>query len=195
MNPDSKIYLYLAVIAVASWMLANVAGVDTINRGLLPPHSPDYFSVGYAKWTWDEVGTLTSKLLADNMSHYRDDRKTYLQQPVFQSFSGRRDGANAVTPPWVVHADSGVLSADGNDLQLNGKVTIARAGGGALRPLQINTADLNVKLETRHAETAARAELLSAANRTTGTGMKLVFAEPVRLQLLSRVQGKYEIDQ
>ncbi|MDO9104583.1 MAG: LPS export ABC transporter periplasmic protein LptC [Methylovulum sp.] len=193
---ENSIYWYLAVMAVASWILVNLSGFDEVSRGLPPAHSPDFFSKSYAKWEMNDIGVLKNKLLADKMTHYSDDRTTYLDRPEFFSFSGEPTAPTPDNrPPWVIAAESGLLSADGKDLLLNGKVTIARAGATRLRPMQINTSNLTVKPETSYAETDDWAELVSSSNRTTGTGMKLIFKEPVRLELLSHVQGKYETKQ
>ena len=65
-------------------------------------------------------------------------------------------------------------------------------GADGVRELKINTSNLKVKPETSHAVTDQWAEIISLPNRTTGTGMKLVFAEPIYLKLLKGVKGKYE---
>jgi len=61
-----------------------------------------------------------------------------------------------------------------------------------VRELKIYTFNLKVKPETSYAETDAWAELISLPNWTTGVGMKLTFAEPIHLELLSNVKGNYE---
>ena len=99
---------------------------------------------------------------------------------------------NEKTPPWVIKSETGILSGDGKDLLLNGKVTIDRAKAEGVSQLTINTSMLKVKPETSYAETNEWAELISPPNKTTGTGMKLTFAQPIHLQLLANVKGKYE---
>lgn len=182
---DNKFYLYAAVIAVLSWLLVRLTGVIEISRVTAPLHSPDYFSKGYTKWEMGELGTLRSKVLADEMVHYSDDGITHLTNLTMFFY-------NENTPPWVVKSETGVLSADGKDLLLNGKVAINRTGKAGLKDLAINTTNLKVKPETSHAETIEWAELISKPNRTEGTGMKLVFVEPIYVELLSHVKGKYE---
>lgn len=178
-------YFYLLIIAAVSWSLVKLAGLEETNRVPVPPHSPDYFSKGYTKWEMTDLGLLKSKLTANEMIHYSDDGTTHTLNPlmVFQ---------NRKTPPWIIKSETGILSADGKDLLLNGKVTIDRAGADGVRELRINTSNLKVKPETSHAETDQWAELISLPNRTTGTGMKLVFVEPIYLKLLKGVKGKYE---
>jgi lipopolysaccharide export system protein LptC len=186
MSPrENKLYLYLVVIALISWWLANLINVEEIYHVQTPAHSPDYFSKGYTKWEIDELGTLKNKLFADEMIHYSDDGTTHTVKPVMFFYNDK-------TPPWVVKSETGILSSDGKDLRLNGKVTVDREKAEGVAPLTINTSQLKVKPETSYAETNEWAELISAANTTTGTGMNLTFAQPIHLQLLANVKGKYE---
>jgi lipopolysaccharide export system protein LptC len=180
-----KNYLYLAVLALLSWWLVKLTGLDEINRYQAPPHSADYFSKGYSKWEMDQYGRLKSQLQADQMIHYSDDGTTIMTKPLMYSY-------NEKSPPWVINSETGILSADDKNILLNGKVTIDRAKGPNVSALTINTSNLKVKPETHYAETDAWAELISPPNKTTGTGMKMVYAQPVHLELLSHVKGKYE---
>jgi lipopolysaccharide export system protein LptC len=182
---DFKIYLNLGAVALLSWFLVKLTGFELIQPGVVPPHSPDFFSTGYTKKEMDESGRLKNKLTADKMTHYSDDGTTHLINP-FMFFY------NEASPPWKVRSENGIMSADGKNLVLNGKVTVARDEAEGVKPVTINTSNVRVKPETSYAETDEWAELISAANRTTGTGMKLVFAEPVRVELLANVKGKYE---
>ena len=182
---DNKLYLYLAIIALISGLLVKLTSVDEIYHGQVPAHSPDYSSKGYAKWEMNELGTLKNKLFADEMLHYSDDGTTHMVNPVMFFY-------NEKTPPWVVKSEAGILSGDGKDLLLNGKVTVDREKAEGVSQLTINTSELKVKPETSYAETNAWAELVSPPNKTTGTGMKLTFAPPIHLELLANVQGTYE---
>lgn len=178
-------YLYLLIIAVISWWLVKLTGVDEFGRIAVPAHSPDYFSKGYTKWEMSELGKPKSKLLADEMIHYSDDSTTHLANPVMFFY-------NEKTPPWIIKSEAGILSADGKDLLLTGKVDVDRAAAEGVRALKIHTFNLKVKPETSYAETDAWAELISLPSWTTGIGMKLTFADPIHLELLSKVKGNYE---
>jgi lipopolysaccharide export system protein LptC len=182
---ENKLYLYLIVVALFSWWLVKLTGVDEIYHRQVPAHSPDYFSKGYTKWEMNELGSLKSKLLSDEMIHYSDDGTTHMVNPVIFFY-------NEKTPPWIIKSETGILSGDGKDLLLNGKVTIDRAKAEGVRQLTINTSALKVKPETSYAETSEWAELISPPNKTTGTGMKLTYAHPIHLELLANVKGKYE---
>jgi lipopolysaccharide export system protein LptC len=182
---ENRIYLYLAIIALISWWLVKLTGLDEIYHGRVPAHSPDYFSKGYTKWEMNGLGMLKNKLLADEMIHYSDDGATHTVNPIMFFY-------NEKTPPWVIKSETGILSGDGKDLLLNGKVTIDRAKATGVSQLTINTSVLKVKPETSYAETNEWTELISPPNKTTGIGMKLTFAPPIHLQLLANVKGTYE---
>ncbi len=162
-----------------------MTGSDELSRIVVPAHSPDYFSKGYTKWEMSELGRPKSKLIADEMIHYSDDGTTHLGNPVMFFYNDK-------TPPWIIKSESGILSADGKDLLLNGKVVVDRAAAEGVRELKIYSSNLKVKPEISYAGTDEWAELISLPSWTTGIGMKLTFAEPIHLELLSHVKGNYE---
>ncbi len=182
---EKLIYVFLVALAVLSWWLSEYLGLVESNKIAVSSKSPDYFSKGYTKWEMDETGKLKSKLVADEMTHYAKYWATHMTKPVMHFF-------NEKAPPWIVEAATGILSTDGKKLQLNGKVTVNRAQAEGFRQLIINTSNVMVNPKTSYAETKAWAELISPPNITTGTGMKLTFKEPIHLELLSKVKGKYE---
>lgn len=182
---EKFIYLFLATVALLSWWLAEYSGLIEIQKAPTTATNPDYFSKGYTKWEMDEAGKLKTKLIAQEMTHYVDYWATRTKYPVMHFI-------NEKSPPWIVAAETGLLSNDGKKLQLNGKVTVNRAQAEGVRQLIINTSNVLVNPETSYAETAAWAELISPPNTTTGIGMKMTFKEPVHLELLSKVKGQYE---
>ena len=182
---EYNIYFYLIAVALISGWLVNVTNLDEIYHAPITAHSRDYFSTRYTKWEMSDLGTLKNKVIANEMVHYSDDGITHTVNPIMFMH-------NEKTPPWVIKSETSILSADGKDLFLNGKVTINREKGKGAAQLTINTRELKVKPETSYAETSEWAELISPPNITTGTGMKLTYIEPVHLELLANVKGKYE---
>lgn len=178
-------YFYLGAIALLSFGLVQLTELEGGRSLVVPPHSPDYFSHSYQKWEMDGLGKLTQQWSTDSIVHFSDDGITRFQKPLFHFY-------NSGVSPWMIESDNGVLSADGKVLMLNGNVTISRAKTERVRGLRINTSELKVLPQTHYAETNAPTELISAPNRTTGIGMKLVFVEPISLQLLDKVKGRYE---
>jgi lipopolysaccharide export system protein LptC len=178
-------YVIFAVIALLSWWLVKLTIINPLTHHEGVAHSADYFSKGYTKWEMSKTGGLKTTLLADKMVHYKDDGTIHLDNPVMTFY-------NATTPPWVIRSETGVLSADGKDLLLNGKAVIDRAKAQGIKAVTINTTNLKVKPEISYAETADWAELISLPNRTTGIGMKMTYIEPIRVELLAKVRGHYE---
>lgn len=184
---EYKGYIYAVILAATTGLIAMLVGEDpTIVRINAKPHSPDYFSSGYVKTEMDETGQLSNTLVAETMTHFADDGTTHLERPELVLM-------NDNTPPWVIHSETGVLSADGLDLLLNGKAVVSRAAGNGNRALTINSSNLRVKPDQNYAETDDWAELLSPPNRTEGIGMKLNYGEPIHVELFSKVRGKYEV--
>jgi lipopolysaccharide export system protein LptC len=177
-------YPTLIMVAAMSWWLLKLTSQDEFGRIVAPAHSPDYFSKGYTKLEMSELGRPKTKLLADEMIHYSDDSTTQMLKPLMTFY-------NDTVPPWIIKAETGLMSADGKDLLLGGKVYVDRAAAEGVRELKIYTSTLKVKPEISYAETDAWAELISLPNWTTGIGMKLTFAEPIHLELLSHVKGNY----
>lgn len=181
---NSKFYLSITAVAIVSWGLVSLIVDDEESQETIAHGGAEYFSNGYTKWEMDATGKLKNKLIADKVIHYDDDT-THSVKPVMFFY-------NEKTQPWVVRAETGILSADGKDLFLNGKSVVSRASTEGTKELTINTSNLRVKPETSYAETNEWAELISPPNVTTGTGMKMVFVSPVHLELLANVKGKYE---
>jgi len=184
---QNQFYIYITAIALLSWFLLRMNSMVETHNNQAPAHSPDYSSKGYTKWEMNELGILKKNVIADEMIHYSDDGTTHMVKPVMTFFN-----SNHKTPPWIVKSETGLLSSDGKDLSLNGKVNIDRAKAIGVSPLKINTSELKVKTETNFAETVKWAELISELNKTTGIGMKLTFIDPIHIELLAHVKGSYE---
>jgi lipopolysaccharide export system protein LptC len=178
-------YVFFSIAALLSWWLVKLTVIDLINKRVTVAHSEDYFSHGYTKWEMAKTGELKTQLLADKMVHYKDDGTLHLDKPVMSFY-------NANTPPWVIRSETGIVSADGKTVWLNGKAIVDRAKAEGVSPLTINTSNLKVNPETSYAQTADWAELISTPQRTVGTGMKLVYVKPIRVELLAKVRGRYE---
>ena len=178
-------FVYIFAVALLTWWLQQVYEQRDIAIKVTE-NSPDFFSSGYYKKETGLDGLPKSELTADKMQHYKQDGSTHLEQPVMNLF-------NPNAAPWVIRSESGVMAADGDNLQLNGKALINRDAYKRSAALKINTSNLRVKLSTSYAETADWAELISPPNQTSGTGMEVTFASPIHLKLLSKVKGRYEI--
>ena len=182
---EKFIYFFFATLALLSWWLLEYTGLIDLKKRTAPKKSPDFFSAGYTKWEMDAKGQPKTKLVAEEMSHTVNYWATSTKKPIMVFFNDKKS-------PWVIEADTGILSKDGEKLQLNGKVTINREKAEGVRPLTVHTSNLLVNPKTSYAETKAWAELISPPHITSGIGMKVTFKEPIHVELLAKVKGKYE---
>ncbi len=152
-------------------------------------NSPDYFSSGYYKKEMDTEGLPKNELLANKMQHYKADGSTHLVKPLMTLFN-----TSGTAAPWLIQAESGIMAADGDNLQLIGQTVISREASKNAKALTVNTSNLRVKLATNYAETDDWGEIISPPNRTSGTGMEVTFVSPIHLKFLSKVKGRYELN-
>ncbi|MBT3507400.1 MAG: LPS export ABC transporter periplasmic protein LptC [Methylococcales bacterium] len=180
------LYSVLLFITLSSWWLLEQQQSEEVVPIKLEGHSADYFSEGYKKVEMDGMGNPVSILEAKTLTHFKDDQTTELAQCKITFFNS--DGSS-----WIIQADAAVLWANGNDLFLNGVVHINRAPVEGVRPVQINTSDLRVKLDQSYAETDNWAEIITPPDRTEGTGLQMIYSKPIQLELMHTVKGRYEM--
>ncbi|MGR9105783.1 MAG: LPS export ABC transporter periplasmic protein LptC [Gammaproteobacteria bacterium] len=183
---SKKLWTYstLTVIVLLTWLAADwlAPKPKTIQNPIR--HQPDSFSKHFIKITMTAEGKPKHKLIAESMVHYKDDDSTELEKPVFTFFKPD-------SPPWVVHADSGRISSQGETLFLSPKVLIHRAPAPGFEPVTIRTRNLTIKQKIDYAETNQFAELISNQNRISGVGLSLYFGEHKQIILRSKVKGRY----
>lgn len=189
---DVKIYMLVLLLAAISWGLVEMfrveyqTGDDSLEA---PKHSADYFSTGYLRKDLNEQGKLKSELAAKNILHYSDDGTTHIDNPKLTLYN-----SDPATPPWVIKSEKGILSADGENLLLAGKVFIERTKAEGVRQMIIRTTNLRVNPKISYAETAEWAELLSPPHRIEGKGMQITFKKPINIKLLSNVKSRYVLN-
>lgn len=176
-------YLLLLLFAVFSWWLVQRSRPEE-QRKAVPAHSADYFSTGYRKIEMNLQGKPENKLVAEKMIHYGDDNTTDLVKPVMTFYK-------MAAPAWVIRSDTGLRSADGSMLYLNGKVFFERFTATGAQDLRVNTSNVRVKPREKYAETDEWGEIITSSDWVSGTGMQIFFADPVHLRLLSNVRSIY----
>jgi len=185
-GPEHRLFAVVAVLALLSWGLAQW-NEEPESKLEIAENSPDFFSSGYFKKQMDSDGYPKNQLLAEHMQHFKTDGTTHLEKPIMTLYN-----ANSASP-WVIMAEGGIMAADGENLQLNGKTFINRNASKNVKALTVNTFDLRVKLPDNYAETDAWAEIISPPHVTSGTGMQVTFTSPIHLKLLAKVKGRYEL--
>lgn len=150
-------------------------------------HSPDYYLNHFSAVTMGENGKPDKRLAADRMVHFPDDDTTELSKPKMTIYDDGR-------PPWKVRSDTGWVSGDKELVLLQGKVNIDRAAAPGIRPMHIITSDLRVQPKNNYAETDTDVHTKSRNDWLESIGMQIWFAQPIRVKLLAKVRGRYEIE-
>ncbi|MEA3278889.1 MAG: LPS export ABC transporter periplasmic protein LptC [Pseudomonadota bacterium] len=148
---------------------------------------PDYTVDNFTATMMGETGTPHRRLSARELRHYPDDESSELEQPMLTLF-------NEEGPPWLVRSQTGWVSADGDRLVLRGQVLIKREAGERTRPLELQTAELQVQPRNKYAETDQPVRATSEADwLTSANGARIWFGDPVRVKLLGRARGEFVV--
>jgi len=178
--------LFLAILAILSWLL--IASLESKEERIYSSskHTPDYFLEEFNTIEMNKEGNPLKRIRAEKMTHYPDDDSTEIIKPNMVIYS-------QIRPPWKIKADTGWLSGDGRLLYLKGDVSIDRDAAVNFKPVHIVTSNLRIEPKENYAETDEKIHIKSLKNWVTSVGMQAWFANPMRLKLLSKVRGKYEV--
>ena len=175
-------FVLLLLVAV-SWWMAN--STETKERSK-PTPAPDFFVEGLTARTFNTQGNLRYQLTAVTMTHNPDDGSTRLTSPVISFFDARK-------PSWHITAQQGWVSSDGELVILSGAVNANRQASNTEAPMRIIADDFRIQPNKGYLETDNRVELSSLNNRAEAVGMQAWFEKPVKIKLLSKARGYYEV--
>ena len=99
-------------------------------------HDPDYIMSNFVTKQTDINGNLHFQLAAVEMRHFPDDDSTYLQRPRYTQFTIGK-------APTQVEALRGIVSADGEKVELFGNVKITRPAFAGKGESTLDTDHLN----------------------------------------------------
>ena len=177
----------LLVIGIAfftSWLLRTLGETplvktDGINR------EPDYFFNDFVATARNLQGDITYRLEAKRLQHLPYNRSMHLEKPYIELFHNK-------TKPWQTWAEQGVFYEKRRLVTLTGKVRIHRAADEVNQPVTLLTESLTLDMRDKIAKTSAEVQITSGEDILYATGM-LVDLETGRVELHSKVQGKYEV--
>ena len=186
MNRNSLLLFFLVSVAAGlSWWLSDITTPEPA-----APKRTERFPDAYAKRltvvSYDTQGLPHYRVKAPTMRHYEKDDTTELDQPLMWQYNG-------ASPPWVVQGEEAIMTSDQDSLFMSGEVTIERAGATGITPYHIVTRDLTVNTVTAYAETDQPIRIDSNDHWIDGIGMQGWLQDPVRIKLLNKVRGYYEI--
>jgi len=177
--------LLLAMALFSMWVLKKSPKDSQEEQTFQSKHDVDYFSVGYSKLRMNKLGFPADKLAADYVVHYRDTSEVLLTKPMSTLYAEGQ--AN-----WITNAEEGVLLDSGEELFLKGEVIINSVPKLDEPFVKITTSNLKVEPKLFYATTADRAEIERGSGVMSGVGLKLFYSTPLRIDLLSKVRGRYE---
>ena len=186
MNWNTLLLFFLvSVTAGLSWWLSDITSTKPAAPKRLE-HFPDAYAKQLTVINYDANGRPHYQIKAPTMRHYEKDDTTELDQPLMWQFNGDNS-------PWIVRGKEAIMTGDRDSLFMAGKVTIDRAGTPAITPYHIVTRDLTVNTVTAFAETEQPIRVESHDHWIDGVGMQGWLQDPVRIKLLNKVRGYYEL--
>lgn len=176
--------LVLGIAFFTSWLLRSLGEMPLVKRGA-PSHEPDYFFDDFVATARDKEGNLTYRLEAKQLEHYPYNFSMTLDKPYIEVFHEK-------DPPWQTWAEQGVFYEKRQVAKLTGKVRIHRAADKTSQAVTLLTDSLTMDIEKQTAKTPDDVQITSGEDIINATGME-VDLKTGRLELHSKVQGKYEV--
>jgi len=170
--------LLVTIALLAWWYSASRAPEDVVATD--SQRRPDYVVENLNGVIMGARGRPARLLATPLLRHYPDDDSSEVEMPVMTVFS---DDA----PPWVINSERGWISADGDELLLQGAVRAQRASAPNLEPVVLVSSEMLVLPEVDYAETDRFAELERGDDWVTAMdGMQVWFGEQMRVKLFGR---------
>ncbi len=184
-NKNIVIGIALLFFATLTFWLAQ-SSKDQSRANTPQSHTPNYYFHGVSAVLMSPQGVPSQQLVAKEMTHYPDDDSTELVLPNLTIY----DDSN---PPWLINAETGWVSGDGEVLLLSGKVKIDRSSAPNIRAMHMRTEDLRIQPKENYAETDAKIHAWSHGDIIDAKGMRAWFNKPIRIKLLANVKGHYNV--
>jgi len=173
------------LLAAGTWWLAHQGTEEPEYEP--QPDSPDFHLEHFTATTMGPDGKPDKRLSAEHMVHYPADDSTELTRPRMTVFDEDR-------PPWHIRSETGWVSGDREIVLLNGEVKIDRSAAEEVRSLHLTTRNLRVQPEQNYAETDEYVYAESDNSWVESTGMQAWLKKPMRIKLLAKVRGRYEVE-
>ena len=172
----------LLIVAYGSWLVTTFR-TTTVSGPQEVRHDPDLFAEDVTSTMMDAKGNPRYRLTAKVINHYPDDKSVSLQAPRLEYYRQQ-------LPPWTAESDSGRIYDKGQQVFLDGQVTMHRPAEGKQPATRLYTRDMLILPQDDYAETAAAVKIKSGESELKGTGMRVYMSEG-RLELLAKGEGTY----
>jgi LPS export ABC transporter protein LptC len=155
--------LLLATLAGASYWFSQVSRVDGLSQPV-SREGADFVINGVTLTQFDASGHATSKLFAEELSHYAADDRAELRRPRLVSL---RPGQ----PQLETRAQSALVEGSGEKVLLSGDVVVTRAPAADSPSLRLTTQKLQALPDLERFSTDAPVEIERGASRIRSIGM------------------------
>lgn len=180
-----RVYAVLLLLLGASWWWSRAVEPVEENLLTLSGQQIDYFAEQITISEMNEEGVLKHQLVADHMTHYTNDARSQLQNPVIMLYDPPHQ-------PWRVSALAGTVFAGGDRIVLEGDVYISRDAGDKELPVEIRTEWLEILTDQSSAYTDKKIDMVSRFDRIEGIGMKIQFDSNLLVSILSKARSRHE---
>ncbi len=181
-------YVLMGLLTLASWWAAEHFGPPIEPGRKLEPGKVDYYSKHLQRTIMDEMGKPKEMLLAEELVHYEDEKRTELSKPVLTLYT--KEG-----PPWVIHSETATLPGEGDEILLNGEVLVLRDANKNGRTMRIETSNARVQPDNNYAETDEDIRVISPPDYMSGTGAKMKFGDGIQYSVLANVRRKHDVQE
>jgi lipopolysaccharide export system protein LptC len=144
---------------------------------------PDYVVARFTAVETDATGKPSRRLIAEELRQYVEEDLSELDRPRMTLYQ-REDGSDG--EPWRARADTGLVLAGGEEVQLQGAVELERDGNATRRTTRMETELLRIWPKRAFAGTDRPVLVISELDRLAATGMRLWYDEPMRAQFDGR---------
>jgi len=177
-------FLIIGIAGLTSWLLRTLSD-ESKEYKTASKYEADYFLENFVAKVMDATGTPSYRIEAKELKHFPISTLVTLQKPYIEFY-------NEQTKPWQTWAENGTVYETDQRMVLTGKVRIHRAGNKHETAITLHTDSLSIDTLNKLAETEDDVEILRGNDNISATGMRIDMIND-RLELLSKVQGKYEV--
>lgn len=174
----------MGALAIATWQLARQPDEAEPARPEKPDTRLNYALYDFSGRLLDAGGAIRIDLSAPVLRNDADSGIGTVEAPEIHI----RDTQDQ----WYITAESAVISADREQVDLGGAVHLSRREAVTDQVLEITTSDVLLNVTPRTARTDAPVRIRERGDRLDAVGMRLDMVNE-RYELLNDVRGHYEI--
>jgi lipopolysaccharide export system protein LptC len=175
-----QIGVLLVMAGLTRWLLLVVQDGDE-DRQVLPDARSDYTLEEFNLLVMNRQGDPSFRIESPYLEKNPVDESVSLSQPLVYLFDGGQQS-------WRINAEEGWIQADGDEIELRGRVVLGREFPGQLT---IRTQNLRIYPNEDRAYTDQAVKIDRPGAELNGVGLE-AWLDSERIEILSKVKGHYE---